>query len=217
MTERTCSCGTPAANAKGPARCANCKLEGRRAYARAYARTQRQREAARKGNPQAGDVVSTVCRWCEREFSFISLGRPRSKCDDCKKRSGAALSAAWAKRHPERRREFKTRYNASPKGKAASTAYNREQRFLKYGIDRAWFETTLLAQNGKCAICRTGTPGGKTNAWHIDHDRSCCGTQRACGKCVRGILCAKCNQGLGQFDDDPQRLIKAASYLASFA
>jgi hypothetical protein len=213
MFERSCRCGAPAANAKGVPRCSDCKLEGRRAYAREYKRREWQREALRKGRPQPGDTVIAQCRWCTNEFSFVSLGRPRFKCDACKKRSGAALVARWAKQHPDRIREHKRRYNASTQGQTATKAYNREARFAKYGSDRAWYEAQLQAQDGRCAICRADSPGGKTNAWHIDHDRSCCGAQGSCGKCLRGILCAKCNLGVGQFDDDPDRLLAAAAYV----
>jgi hypothetical protein len=215
MPERTCTCGRPVTTTKGLPRCPTCKLEKRRAYHREYKRRESHMAAERQGRPQRGDTITVQCRWCEQPFRSVLLGtQPRSKCDACKKRSGAALAAAWAKRHPERRREFKTRYNTSFKGKAASSAYNREVgRFLKYGIDPGWVEAKLLAQDGRCAICLAEKPGGRHETWNIDHDHSCCPGSRSCGKCVRGLLCMECNQGLGKFDDDPQRLIRAAAYL----
>lgn len=57
-------------------------------------------------------------------------------------------------------------------------------------------EHFLGLQEGKCAIC--GSTGPK---WHLDHDHT--------SGNIRGVLCAKCNLGLGQFNDDPQ-LLKAA-------
>lgn len=213
MGERTCSCGQPAVNAKGVPRCAVCKREVRRAYHREYERRKRRKLKDHRGRPARGDVVTAECRWCEREFSYVSLGRPRFKCDECKKRSGAALRAAWAREHPDRLREFKSRYNASRHGKAAAVAYYKQYRFRKYGVDEAWFEATLRAQGDRCAICRTSEPGGRHGVWHIDHDGTCCQVHPFCGNCVRGILCANCNNGIGMLGHDPERLLSAAAYL----
>ena len=55
----------------------------------------------------------------------------------------------------------------------------------------------FINQNKRCAICKTDSPGNKP--WAIDHDRDCCSGSISCGKCVRGILCSRCNLGLGHF------------------
>jgi hypothetical protein len=61
----------------------------------------------------------------------------------------------------------------------------------------------LQAQNGVCAICRTA------EAAHIDHDHVT--------GAVRGMLCFRCNAALGQLDDNPDVLVRAARYLLTAA
>lgn len=73
-----------------------------------------------------------------------------------------------------------------------------------YGLTPDQYDELLASQEGRCAICRTETPGGK-GGWHVDHDH-------ATGK-VRGLLCDNCNNGLGRFADDPIRIQRAIDYL----
>jgi Recombination endonuclease VII len=69
----------------------------------------------------------------------------------------------------------------------------------KYGISAADYLDLLRVQNEKCAICRK--PGDLV----IDHDHET--------GAVRGLLCARCNSGLGFFADAPDRLANAIVYL----
>ena len=72
-----------------------------------------------------------------------------------------------------------------------------------YGLSVVAFDELLADQGGGCAICETTEPGGKN--WHVDHDHET-------GK-VRGILCVRCNAGIGMLDDSPERLEVALDYL----
>ncbi len=65
----------------------------------------------------------------------------------------------------------------------------------------------LAAQKGVCAIChKTCKPvGRKLGRLSVDHDHT---TQK-----VRGLLCGKCNLGLGYFGDSPDTLVNAILYL----
>lgn len=76
---------------------------------------------------------------------------------------------------------------------------HNETRFFDY-------DALLLFQDGVCAICRKKDSFGQRLA--VDHDHST--------DLIRGLLCRKCNTGIGQFDDDPSRLIVAADYLERF-
>jgi hypothetical protein len=74
-----------------------------------------------------------------------------------------------------------------------------------YGISVEQYDEMLKAQGGGCAICGATEPDGRTRHFPIDH----CHTTNV----VRGLLCTKCNRGLGLFNDDAYRLERAASYL----
>ena len=72
-----------------------------------------------------------------------------------------------------------------------------------FGMSADDVDAMLLAQGGGCAIC--GKRPEREASLHVDH---CHDTGR-----VRGIICLNCNQGLGQFGDDPDLLERAAAYL----
>lgn len=73
----------------------------------------------------------------------------------------------------------------------------------KYKLTEEVFDTINEYQGGVCAIC------GKAELFHgnlvVDH----------CHKTgeVRGLLCVKCNAGIGQLGDDPIIVDKALDYL----
>jgi hypothetical protein len=75
----------------------------------------------------------------------------------------------------------------------------------QYGITLDQYNKMLKAQNNKCAICgNEDEVEGRKLA--IDH----CHNKGH----VRGLLCGKCNRGLGLFYDNPELLQNAINYLA---
>jgi hypothetical protein len=107
-----------------------------------------------------------------------------------------AQDADYRERECARRRAF---YHAHKQEIAAS----RLNRHLKscYGMSRADYDALLESQGGVCAIC--AKPSKKTLC--VDHCHST-GT-------IRGLLCRKCNLGLGCLADDQAALIAALAYL----
>jgi hypothetical protein len=65
--------------------------------------------------------------------------------------------------------------------------------------------------DGRCYICNEK----ETNKRHsLDHDHNCCPGIYSCGKCIRGILCHRCNTTLGFIKEDINTLNKMISYLS---
>lgn len=79
-------------------------------------------------------------------------------------------------------------------------------------LPEGWYESRLVEQEGKCAICFTPVDD-LTKGLAIDHDHAHCSGRFSCGRCVRGLLCSECNMGLGWFGDSIFRLEKAKEYL----
>lgn len=86
--------------------------------------------------------------------------------------------------------------------KHRSRIVRRSILLTKYGKTIEEIEGMFAGHDGLCDICNQ--EGGKKGL-HLDH---CHETGR-----IRGLLCIRCNLGLGHFNDDPERLVKALAYL----
>jgi len=84
--------------------------------------------------------------------------------------------------------------------------YYRYRNLKKlYGISREDYDSTLSKQEGKCAICRKDAADSVHGNLYVDHDH---GTGN-----IRGLLCDKCNTGLGHFQDSADIMSEAIKYL----
>lgn len=147
------------------------------------------------------DGVGRTCRKCacyktSEHFAITSRGRLDSYCRTCRARIGRAIYA--------RRR-----------GRNHGWGNAVYRRNAMYNID---FEALLEAQHGLCAACHR--PMERTGkgplAVVVDHDRACCGRNRSCGRCVRGLLHSACNLVLGNAGDDVELLLDLAAYIKTW-
>lgn len=73
----------------------------------------------------------------------------------------------------------------------------------EYRLTPDEFAAMLKRQRGRCAVCGGQDP--KHTNWSVDHDH-------VTGQ-VRGILCSRCNTGIGQLQDDPVVIRAALAYV----
>lgn len=110
------------------------------------------------------------------------------------------LKRRMAREHPE-----ETRYKARVV-KLKST----------YNLSIERFEAMREAQGDVCAVCRqpeTTVIKGAPLLLSVDHDHSCCPGKKSCGKCIRGLLCFRCNAVMGNLNDDREILRAMLAYL----
>lgn len=161
------------------------------------------------------------CLGCTQELSVDSF-RDRNKqsvkgytmhykserCFDCENKASKAYSASseGAAVHKAWRTSNETR-----------NAYFQKQ----YNITLEKFNQLFEGQEGLCACCSAlmEQPGlGQKKNFRtacVDHDHKCCAGTKSCGKCIRGILCGRCNIAAGMLKDDSHLCRNLANYLAT--
>lgn len=133
------------------------------------------------------------CSVCKEEKSLSKFpmrkthrpGKPVSQCTPCR----VAYNKAYRAQNKEKVLEIE----------------RKSKLKMTYGITPEQYDTMLEKQDGKCAICSAKKPGGRTKMFFIDHCHN--------NGNVRGLLCMRCNTGLGLFLDNPKFLLNAISYL----
>lgn len=147
--------------------------------------------------------MTKTCKTCHKEFLATTeffhpaqTGRYglKAHCKSCYRKH----NSQQVKLHQKERTAYQNKWYH----KNQEHIYNKNILRV-YGLTREQYNTMALAQNGVCAICGETDKGGKK--LNIDHDHNT-------GQ-VRGLLCYKCNSGLGSFEDNPRLLNKAVCYL----
>lgn len=176
---------------------------------------ERLRQRARRiTESEKPDIRERECPRCRETKGSADFGKNRSRpdglsfyCKACSREKRVEAMAA----NPSLREKNRKRL---------ADLYKDQERYLNYryrsrfGITLDQYEAMLDSQGGGCAICGSRPQEGEPRL-AVDHDHDCCpASKKSCGKCVRGLLCGRCNRGIGYFDDRPETLERAATYVA---
>lgn len=160
------------------------------------------------------DGLTSLCKTCD------NARRKRHYEDN--REDALAKSAAYRVKHREKLRVQQRAYVEKNRDalKAYAATYRDSNRdavrkacrnsslVRHFGMTVEDYERMLASQSGVCAICgreETRKRGDQPLSLSVDH----CHTT---GK-IRGLLCSYCNHGIGNFQDDTDRMMRAIKYL----
>ncbi|WP_129141484.1 endonuclease domain-containing protein [Modicisalibacter coralii] len=112
-------------------------------------------------------------------------------------------SLRWTELNAERKVAQKRQYYSQGRVKQRDKLRDREASLLRFGLTIEDEVRILEQQGNRCGICG----GDSGRGFDIDHDH-------ATGR-FRGLICHRCNKGLGLLGDDIAGLEKALAYLRS--
>jgi hypothetical protein len=136
-----------------------------------------------------------TCNTCKEVYDLSNFHKNRAMPDGLHSQCKACGNAA-RKAHKEKYPEKAKRWNKE------NPHYSLSQAGVNVTAED--FHKLLSEQNGKCAVCGYA-PKENEKRLCIDHDHN---TNE-----VRGLLCSRCNRGIGMFGDNANFLKSAASYL----
>ena len=164
-------------------------------------------------------MICVRCKEDKPEADFTRAKRMKSRLHSyckscCSEATQKSLKKKLDEMTPEQLVAWREKKNASGKASARRNydAERQKAHSLKYRYKLTLedWQAMFDAQDGACAVC-----GAIEVILHVDHDHACCDGRKACGECVRALVCWPCNLILGLADDSPGRLLAASAYLDS--
>ena len=155
------------------------------------------RRTPRNPAPVSEIKTCTKCGETKKISDFPLIGKTapgkyRAACLECKRNSYRKAN------HPNWEKELNRQ---------------REAKFQsRFGISTETRDKIIASVNYQCMACGDSEIEAFGNLG-LDHDHSCCDSEKTCGKCIRGVLCFHCNLALGYLKDDPNRVKGLLNYL----
>ena len=161
--------------------------------------------------------MNKVCLKCKQELPTSEFWDSKdgknglqSQCKKCKTKYVRKWRKENRERIAEQQKLYRMKNRDKIRGQARERGSSEEYRELHrrqclmrcYGLTPEQHKQFYINQNGCCAICRESIPYDKIC---VDHSHE---TER-----VRGLLCRKCNSGIGLLGDTVEGLRRAVEYL----
>lgn len=150
------------------------------------------------------DGYAHFCKLCVREYD-LKRNRPNNKLPI--KINGTKIHCRKCERYLDKSAFWGQLTYCRECAKLVGHAGNLK----RFGLTVENYIDLEKSQNGVCKICNL--PEENRRRLCVDHDHSCCPDTSSCGKCVRGLICFKCNTALGMVKDNPETLQKMIDYL----
>lgn len=152
-----------------------------------------------------------TCRKCEEEkpLSEFTKNRtlPSGRTNECKK-----CTNVYARKRREENPEVAQKIrDAGARWRAANPDADKQKYLMRrFNITIQEYRDLLEAQNGVCAIC--GEPESVVRRAKSGQEMLAVDHCHETGK-IRGLLCFKCNTGIGALGDSVEGLERALAYL----
>lgn len=175
-------------------------------YMREYRRRNSDRiNASRRScSPERKSELAAIQRQKRRDNPGVFKERARRS----REKNGEKLRLKcreYHRRNKVRLSEYRKKWNKENRDLVRARKVNKI-----YGVSSDEYQKLVMSQNNLCAICKSqeiqrDKRTGLIRRLAVDHDHET-------GE-VRGLLCARCNAGIGQFRDDRNVLRSAIEYL----
>lgn len=210
---------------KPPKPCATCEKEipaGRKfcstecaALGRGMCRGPECTNSAVQANLCAGHLHQRAARGYDAELSPMKIMRSAEEVLERDEHGHKLCITCNSWRRETEFGEQKTKTSPDGLNTSCRKCRRRKSMLLKFGITPEQYDEMFERQNSLCAMCMEPPEGERP--LYVDHDHRCCPDRDyTCGECIRGLLCYRCNLGLGQLRDRVDILERGIVYMKYF-
>jgi hypothetical protein len=153
---------------------------------------------AKRASCHPGRIAKTggLCKSCvDRKLKIENPGYAERQAQN---------NRNWTKDNAARISEWQTDYQSIPRVRGRKSELGRSRTLAGFSLTPEDEVLILARQGGGCGVC-----GGESQRAYYDLDH-CHETGT-----VRGLLCGRCNKGLGLLGDNEEAVMRALEYLRS--